>query len=132
MPSLMSIIERGRYQLWLEFIEPVSQAQLDEAIAQFWKREEIIVYRYKRTVRIKKPVNIRPGVYEMALNAQDCHATLEILVQSGNEGKHSARRGGLWFNVYRYASHTEYCANSPAGLVFGGEQGRLVTPLDVV
>lgn len=132
VPSLMSIIERGRYQLWLDFIEPVSQAQLDEAIAQFWKREEIIVYRYKKNSKDKKPVNIRPGVYEMALNAQDCHATLEILVQSGNEGNIRPEEVAYGLMSTGMPAIQSIVRIHRLGLYLVGEQGRLVTPLDVV
>lgn len=86
VPSLMSIIQRGRYQLWLEFVHPVTQAELDAAVTQFWQMEEVIVYRYKKNSKEKKAVNIRHGVYEIQLTGDDNYGMLEILVQSGNDG----------------------------------------------
>lgn len=131
-PSLMSIIQRGRYKLWLEFVQDVTQQELDAAVEQFWAQEETIIYRYKKNSKDKKPVNIRPGVFEIALQADGNHATMEILVQSGNDGNvrpeevaYALMSTGLptvqnVVRIHRY------------GLYLLDEQGNLVTPLDVV
>ena len=132
VPSLMSIIERGRYQLWLEFVDPVAQAQLDEAIAQFWQREEIIIYRYKKNSKDKKPVNIRPGVYEMTLKAQDCHAMLEILVRSGNEGNIRPEEVAYGLMSVGMPAIQNIVRIHRSGLYLLDEKGALVTPLDVI
>jgi radical SAM-linked protein len=131
-PSLMSIIERGRYRLWLEFVEPVTQKQLDSAVEQFWQREEIIVYRYKKNSKDKKPVNIRPGVYELTLTAEGNHATLEILVQSGNEGNIRPEEVAYGLMSAGMPPVQHVVRIHRLGLYLLGEDGQLVTPLDVV
>lgn len=65
VPSLMSIIERGQYQLWLDFVDGVTQQQMDQAVEQFWQQDEVVVYRYKKNSKEKKAMNIRPGVYQI-------------------------------------------------------------------
>lgn len=131
-PSLMSIIERGRYQLWLEFVEPVTQAQLDTAAEQFWQREEIIVYRYKKNSKDKKPVNIRPGVYEMTLHAQEQRALLEILVQCGNEGNVRPEEVAYGLMSVGMPAVQHVMRIHRVGLYLLGPDGKLMTPLDVV
>ena len=90
VPSLMSIIQRATYTLRLEFVSDVTQAELDKAVEAFWRMEENIIYRYKKDSKDKKAVNIRPGVYTIALNLEEGtdnkHAVLDIIVQSGNDG----------------------------------------------
>ena len=131
-PSLMSIIERARYTLRLELLEEAIQAQLDAAVENFRQQEEIVIYRYKKNSKDKKPVNIRPGVYELELTAEGKYAVLRILVQSGNEGNvrpeevvYGLMSAGMPMvqNIMRI--HRE-------GLYLLDERGALLTPLDVV
>jgi len=90
VPSLMSIIQRATYTLRLEYVAEITQVELDQAVESFWNMEENIIYRYKKDSKDKKAVNIRPGVYSIALKreegADDKHAVLDIVVQSGNDG----------------------------------------------
>jgi len=90
VPSLMSIIQRATYTLRLEYVAEITQAELDQAVESFWNMEENIIYRYKKDSKDKKAVNIRLGVYSIALKreegADDKHAVLDIVVQSGNDG----------------------------------------------
>lgn len=130
-PSLMSLIQRGRYRLWLEFTAPVTQAQLDKAVEQFWQRAEIIVYRYKKNSKDKKPVNIRPGVYEIQLTAQEDHAALEILVQCGSDGNVRPEEVayGLMFTGMPAVQQVVRIHRLGLYLVEGES---LLTPLDVI
>ena len=132
VPSLMSIMERAAYQVRVEFVEEVTQEQLDTAIDEFFKREEVVVYRYKKNSNEKKPVNIRPGVFEIRMEADGKHAVMDILVQTGNDfnvrpeevtfGLMSAGMPSV-FNVVRI--HRK-------GLYLLDKQGNLTTPLDVI
>lgn len=132
VPSLMSIMERASYRLRLEFVEEVTQEQLDAAIEEFFKREEITVFRYKKNSKDKKPVNIRPGVFEISMEADGKYAALHILVQTGND-----------FNVRpEEVAYGLMSAGMPAvlnvvrihrkGLYLLDKKGNLITPLDVV
>ena len=132
VPSLMSIMERASYRLRLEFVDDVTQEQLDTAIEEFFKREEITVFRYKKNSKDKKPVNIRPGVFEIRMEAEGKYAVLHILVQTGND-----------FNVRpEEVAYGLMSAGMPAvlnvvrihrnGLYLLDKKGNLITPLDVV
>lgn len=131
-PSLMSIITRARYQLWLEFVDEVTQAQLDDAAEQFWNREEVIVYRYKKNSKDKKPVNIRPGVYQIELGAEGNHATLQILVQSGNEGNVRPEEVAYGLMSAGMPPVQSVVRIHRDGLYLLDEKENLITPLDVV
>lgn len=131
-PSLMSIITRARYQLWLEFVAEVTQAQLDDAVEQFWRREEVIVYRYKKNSKDKKPVNIRPGVYQIELRAEGNHATLQILVQSGNEGNVRPEEVAYGLMSAGMPPVQSVVRIHRDGLYLLDEKENLITPLDVV
>lgn len=132
VPSLMSIIERGRYQLRLEFVDEVTQQQLDEAIEEFWKREEIIIYRYKKNSKDKKAVNIRPGVFEMKLTADGKYAVLEILVQSGNEGNIRPEEVAYGLMSAGMPAVQHVVRIHRLGLYLFDKDGTMVTPLDIV
>ncbi len=132
VPSLMSIMERAAYQIRIEFVEDVSQEQLDAAIEDFFKRDEVVVYRYKKNSKDKKPVNIRPGVFEINMEAEGKFAVMHILVQTGND-----------FNVRpEEVTYGLMSAGMPAvlnvvrihrkGLYLLDKQGALITPLDIV
>ena len=132
VPSLMSIMERASYRLWLEFVDEVTQEQLDAAIREFFSRDEVVVYRYKKNSKDKKPVNIRPGVFEIRMEAEGNHATLHILVQTGND-----------FNVRpEEVAYGLMSAGMPPvqnvvrihrnGLYLLDKDKNLITPLDVV
>ncbi|MBR5318449.1 MAG: TIGR03936 family radical SAM-associated protein [Peptococcaceae bacterium] len=132
VPSLMSIMERASYRLRLEFVDDVTQQQLDAAMEEFFKREEITVFRYKKNSKDKKPVNIRPGVFEIRMEAEGKYAVLHILVQTGND-----------FNVRpEEVAYGLMSAGMPAvlnvvrihrnGLYLLDKKGNLITPLDVV
>ena len=131
-PSLMSIIQRARYVLQLELVEEVSQEQLDAAVENFWQQEEIVIYRYKKNSKDKKPVNIRPGVYELELTAEGKNALLHIQVQSGNEGNIRPEEVayGLMATGMPMVQHVVRIHRQ--GLYVLGEKGILLTPLDVV
>ena len=62
------------FLLWeeirLEFVEEVTQEQLDRAVVEFFNRDEIIVYRFKKNSPDKKPVNIRPAAWYPVLFAE--------------------------------------------------------------
>ena len=132
VPSLMSIIERGRYQLRLEFVEEVTQQQLEDAIEKFWKREEIIIYRYKKNSKDKKAVNIRPGVYEMKLTADGRYAVLDILVQSGNEGNIRPEEVAYGLMSAGMPAVQHVVRIHRLGLYLFDKEGAMVTPLDIV
>lgn len=132
VPSLMSIIERGRYQLRLEFVDEVTQQQLDEAIEEFWKREEIIIYRYKKNSKDKKAVNIRPGVFEMKLTADGKYAVLEILVQSGNEGNIRPEEVAFGLMSAGMPAVQHVVRIHRLGLYLFDKAGEMVTPIDIV
>ena len=132
VPSLMSIIERGRYQLRLEFVEEVVQQQLEDAIEEFWKREEIIIYRYKKNSKDKKAVNIRPGVYEMKLTADGRYAVLDILVQSGNEGNIRPEEVAYGLMSAGMPAVQHVVRIHRLGLYLFDKEGAMVTPLDIV
>ena len=132
VPSLMSIIERGRYQLRLEFVEEVTQQQLEDAIEKFWKREEIIIYRYKKNSKDKKAVNIRPGVYEMKLTADGRYAVLDILVQSGNEGNIRPEEVAYGLMSAGMPAVQHVVRIHRLGLYLFDKSGAMVTPLDIV
>ena len=131
-PSLMSIITRARYQLWLEFVAEVTLAQLDDAVEQFWNREEVIVYRYKKNSKDKKPVNIRPGVYQIELGADGNHAALQILVQSGNEGNVRPEEVAYGLMSAGMPPVQSVVRIHRDGLYLLDEKENLITPLDVV
>ena len=131
-PSLMSIITRARYQLWMEFVDEVTQTQLDDAVEQFWKREEIVVYRYKKNSKDKKPVNIRPGVYQIELRAEGNYATLQILVQSGNEGNVRPEEVAYGLMSAGMPPVQSVVRIHRDGLYLLDEKENLITPLDVV
>lgn len=132
VPSLMSIIERGRYQLRLEFVEEVTQQQLEDAVEEFWKREEIIIYRYKKNSKDKKAVNIRPGVYEMKLTADGRYAVLDILVQSGNEGNIRPEEVAYGLMSAGMPAVQHVVRIHRLGLYLFDKEGAMVTPLDIV
>ena len=132
VPSLMSIMERASYRLRLEFVDDVTQEQLDTAIEALFTREEITVFRYKKNSKDKKPVNIRPGVFEIRMEAEGKYAVLHILVQTAND-----------FNVRpEEVAYGLMSAGMPAvlnvvrihrnGLYLLDKKGNLITPLDVV
>ena len=113
-------------------MDDVTQEQLDTAIEEFFKREEITVFRYKKNSKDKKPVNIRPGVFEIRMEAEGKYAVLHILVQTGND-----------FNVRpEEVAYGLMSAGMPAvlnvvrihrnGLYLLDKKGNLITPLDVV
>lgn len=131
-PSLMSIIQRARYQLQLELVEDATQAQLDAAVAAFWAREEIIVYRYKKNSKDKKPVNIRPGVYEICLTAAGRQAMLDILVQSGNDGNVRPEEVAYGLMSTGLPLVQSVARIHRWGLYLLDAEGKLITPLDVV
>ncbi len=131
-PSLMSIIQRARYVLQLELVEEATQEQLDAALENFWQQEEIVIYRYKKNSKDKKPVNIRPGVYELELTAEGKNALLHIQVQSGNEGNIRPEEVayGLMATGMPMVQHVVRIHRQ--GLYVLDEKGILLTPLDVV
>ena len=131
-PSLMSIIQRARYVLRLELVEEAAQEQLDAAVERFWKQEEIVIYRYKKNSKDKKPVNIRPGVYELELTAEGKNALLHILVQCGNEGNIRPEEVayGLMATGMPMVQHVVRIHR--LGLYVLDEKGALLSPLDVV
>ena len=132
VPSLMSIIERGRYQLRLEFVDEVTQQQLDDAITEFWKRDEITIYRYKKNSKDKKAVNIRPGVFEIKLTADGKYAVLEILVQSGNEGNIRPEEVAFGLMSAGMPAVQHVVRIHRLGLYLFNKAGEMVTPLDIV
>ena len=131
-PSLMSIIQRARYVLRLELVEEAAQEQLDAAVERFWQQEEIVIYRYKKNSKDKKPVNIRPGVYELELTAEGKNALLHILVQCGNEGNIRPEEVayGLMATGMPMVQHVVRIHR--LGLYVLDEKGALRSPLDVV
>ena len=131
-PSLMSIIQRARYVLRLELVEEAAQEQLDAAVERFWQQEEIEIYRYKKNSKDKKPVNIRPGVYELELTAEGKNALLHILVQCGNEGNIRPEEVayGLMATGMPMVQHVVRIHR--LGLYVLDEKGALLSPLDVV
>ena len=131
-PSLMSIIQRARYVLRLELVEEAAQKQLDAAVERFWQQEEIVIYRYKKNSKDKKPVNIRPGVYELELTAEGKNALLHILVQCGNEGNIRPEEVayGLMATGMPMVQHVVRIHR--LGLYVLDEKGALLSPLDVV
>ena len=131
-PSLMSIIQRARYVLRLELVEEAAQEQLDAAVERFWQQEEIVIYRYKKNSKDKKPVNIRPGVYELELTAEGKNALLHILVQCGNEGNIRPEEVayGLMATGMPMVQHVVRIHR--LGLYVLDEKGALLSPLDVV
>ena len=131
-PSLMSIIQRARYVLRLELVEEAAQEQLDAAVERFWQQEEIVIYRYKKNSKDKKPVNIRPGVYELELTAEGKNALLHILVQCGNEGNIRPEEVayGLMATGMPMVQHVVRIHR--LGLYVLNEKGALLSPLDVV
>ncbi len=131
-PSLMSIIQRARYVLQLELVEEATQEQLDAALENFWQQEEIVIYRYKKNSKDKKPVNIRPGVYELELTAEGKNALLHIQVQSGNEGNIRPEEVayGLMATGMPMVQHVVRIHRQ--GLYVLDEKGILLTPLDMV
>lgn len=133
VPSLMSMIQRARYQLYLEFVQPVTQAELDVAVEQFWQMEEVTVYRYKKNSKEKKAVNIRPGVYEIQLTADGNHGILEILVQSGNDGNIRPEEVAFGLMSTGMPPVQNVVRIHRLGLyLFDEKSGVLVTPCDVV
>ena len=131
-PSLMSIIQRARYVLRLELVEEAAQEQLDAAVERFWQQEEIVIYRYKKNSKDKKPVNILPGVYELELTAEGKNALLHILVQCGNEGNIRPEEVayGLMATGMPMVQHVVRIHR--LGLYVLDEKGALLSPLDVV
>ncbi len=132
VPSLMSIIERGQYQLWLDFVDEVTQQQLDQAVEQFWQQDEVTVYRYKKNSKEKKAMNIRPGVYQIKLTADGDHGLLEILVQSGNEGNIRPEEVAYGLMSAGMPPIQQVVRIHRQGLYLLNQAGALVTPLDVV
>ncbi len=132
VPSLMSIIERGQYQLWLDFVDEVTQQQLDQAVEQFWQQDEVTVYRYKKNSKEKKAMNIRPGVYQIKLTADGDHGLLEILVQSGNEGNIRPEEVAYGLMSAGMPPVQQVVRIHRQGLYLLNQAGELVTPLDVV
>ena len=132
VPSLMSIIERGQYQLWLDFVDEVTQQQLDQAVEQFWQQDEVTVYRYKKNSKEKKAMNIRPGVYQIKLTADGDHGLLEILVQSGNEGNVRPEEVAYGLMSAGMPPVQQVVRIHRQGLYLLNQAGELVTPLDVV
>ncbi len=132
VPSLMSIIERGQYQLWLDFVDEVTQQQLDQAVEQFWQQDEVTVYRYKKNSKEKKAMNIRSGVYQIKLTADGDHGLLEILVQSGNEGNIRPEEVAYGLMSAGMPPIQQVVRIHRQGLYLLNQAGALVTPLDVV
>ena len=132
VPSLMSIIERGQYQLWLDFVDEVTQQQLDQAVEQFWQQDEVTVYRYKKNSKEKKAMNIRPGVYQIKLTADGDHGLLEILVQSGNEGNIRPEEVAYGLMSAGMPPVQQVVRFHREGLYLLNQAGVVVTPLDVV
>ena len=132
VPSLMSIIERGQYQLWLDFVDEVTQQQMDQAVEQFWQQDEVVVYRYKKNSKEKKAMNIRPGVYQIKLTADGNHGLLEILVQSGNEGNIRPEEVAYGLMSAGMPPIQQVVRIHRQGLYLLNQAGALVTPLDVV
>lgn len=132
VPSLMSIIERASYQLQLEFVEETTQEQLDAAMDAFLQREDVTIFRYKKNSKDKKPVNIRPGVFEIRMEAAGKQAVMHILVQTGNDFNVRPEEVayGLMSTGMPAVQHVVRIHRN--GLYLFDQNGALITPLDVV
>ena len=84
--SLMSVINRAKYVIDVKLIEEITQEKLQEVFKEFLSREEVIVMRFKKNSRDKRPVNIRTGVYHMDGQAEGSNIKLYLTVQTGSEG----------------------------------------------
>lgn len=85
-PSLMSVLNRAHYVLRVDLVAPIEQMVLDKVMADFLAQEEVTVLRFKKNSKDKRPVNIRPGVFDLQGEAFGETITITILVQSGSEG----------------------------------------------
>ena len=136
VPSLMSIIQRATYTLRLEYVSDVTQEELDKAVEAFWQMEENIVYRYKKDSKDKKAVNIRPGVYAIALNLEECadrkHAVLDIIVQSGNDGNIRPEEVAYGLMNAGMPLVQQVVRIHRTGLYTLDDDGNMLTPLQVV
>ncbi len=132
VPSLMSIMERAAYQIRLEFVEEVTQEQLDRAVVEFFNRDEIIVYRFKKNSPDKKPVNIRPGVFKLRMEAEGKFAVLHILVQTGNDFNVRPEEVAYGLMSAGMPSVLNVVRIHRNGLYLLDKKGELITPLDVI
>lgn len=136
VPSLMSIIQRATYTLRLEFVEQVTQSQLDAAVEAFWQMEENIIYRFKKDSKDKKAVNIRPGVYTISLRQEegtdDKHAVLDIIVQSGNDGNIRPEEVAYGLMNAGMPLIQQVVRIHRTGLYALDAEGNMVTPLQTV
>lgn len=138
VPSLMSIIQRATYTLRLEYVNEVTQTELDTAVETFWQMDENIIYRYKKDSKDKKAVNVRPGVYEIALRMETAaetdqkHAILDIVVQSGNDGNIRPEEVAYGLMNAGMPLVQQVVRIHRTGLYALDANGKMVTPLQTI
>lgn len=82
-PALMSVVDRATYKIILELSEPVSQEKLMNRIEKFLSSTTITVTRKTKEGK-EKVQDIRPGILDMAGQAEGNNAAMEVELRTGS------------------------------------------------
>lgn len=84
--SLMSIINAGSYIVSLEFNKKLTNAQVQDKIDDFMKKNEIKIMR-KRRNKSDRELDLRPMIFSLdLLRVQEKSGTIQMMVQTGSAG----------------------------------------------
>lgn len=130
--SLMSIINRGRYTLKIAFAgDGACQENLEQAIDTIMACEEVTVLRFKKNSREKRPVNIRPGLYQIQGKVQGQEGIVQLEIQTGSEGNVRPEEVIYGLMTSGLAPVQDILHIHRNGLYLALEDGGLITPLEV-
>ncbi|SMB80406.1 radical SAM-linked protein [Desulfonispora thiosulfatigenes DSM 11270] len=128
-PSLMSIINRAKYNIRVRLLDPLNQADFEQKIDDLFKQEQIIIRRKGK--KGMKEKDIKSGIYNISGRIIDNKfLDFNIDVQSGSED--NIRPGdvlnalievGISLDMDTLLVHRK-------GLYISNEKG-LISPLDV-
>lgn len=129
VPSLMTVINRAKYLIKANLIEPINQTEFENIIKNLLKQEKIPILRH--TKKGLKEKDIRPGIFEIhGKITGEQEIQIELTVQTGSEGNvrpeevlEVIKKNGIPLDLEIIDIHRE-------GLYVGGDTG-LVSPLSV-
>ena len=85
-PSLMSRINRAKYQVQGKLNEDFSKTQGEKIVQQLLAKENIIVQSYSK--KGLKDKDIRPGIFALSIEVDEINKSVlvEFIVQTGSQG----------------------------------------------
>ncbi|HEX3031490.1 MAG TPA: TIGR03936 family radical SAM-associated protein [Bacillota bacterium] len=83
-PAAMSVINRADYLVRARLGRKITLDELKQLAIEFMAREEIKVV--KNTKKGKREVDLRPGIYQLAVDLQEDYLILRLLLQAGSTG----------------------------------------------